>query len=437
MFRKSIARPAPPALSAHVACAAFLALFPGFFFYQSALGAGAIGAVLGGYFSPVTLAFLPFLVFVYLQETMRDRRFLTRNDLNFWAFLVFFALVAGFNHAFGAPRDVVMHHALAISHFIAVFIIFRLADFEAASVRRVCVACLAGMTAIIFYMSVDGFFYLRLQGSAGNAEVVATYQGFARSYLATALIVLPFAGALPLRLGMVAVVTVALFMNGARSELMAFLILVAVIEVFRAGNKGRRLLLLSALVLAGTGLLLYADRLIDLLPANRSLQLLDLANASSWEARNFLLSEALDTIAEHPLLGDYGSYFHLFASSGSYAHNIFSAWVDLGFAGFVWLLCMIVLPLRRLGAALVAGKESAGARGFMLTFSLLFVTFVMLIAAKSFTYMMIGAALGLHARYSHSARHSRHRKESLHAQSRAPHFRSLPQRHADLRQAMP
>jgi hypothetical protein len=404
---------------------AFLALFPGFFFYQSAIGSGAAGAVLGGYFSIVALACLPFLAFSYVREALKDARFLTRIDVAFWGFLAFFTITAGFNYAAGAPGDVVQHHAVAIMQLAAVYFVFRLADFHSTRMQWLCIVCFAGMTAIIAYLSVDGFFYLKMQADAENAAAVATYQGFARSYLATALIVLPFSRGIRLRMLMYAIAVPALFLNGARSELIAFLLLITVVEIFHTRYK---LLLSVLLFVAASGALLYADQIIDMLPVNRSVQLLDIDSASSWEARNFLLAQALKTIATHPVLGDYGSYFYLFSSSGSYAHNILSAWVDLGFAGFAWLLCMSVLPMRDLFADLASGRVKLGSREFMLTFSLMLTTLIMLFAAKSFTYMMIGAALG---------RYARHQRASVHAKSRPFDLRPFSQRHANLRQAVP
>jgi hypothetical protein len=405
---------------------AFLALFPGFFFYQSAIGTGKVGAALGGYFSPVALLFFPFLAFLYVHEALRDRHFLNRIDLAFWGFLVFFTLVAGFNFATGAPSDVVKHHAVAVMQLSVVYLVFRLADFHSKPMRWMCFACLAGMTAIVFIMSIDGFFYLKIQGDPDNADAVATYQGFARSYLTTVLVVLPFSGAMGLRMLMYGIMVPALFLHGARSELIAFLLLIAVVEIFRTRYK---LLLFTLLVVAACGALLYADNIIDALPVNRSVQLLDLDHATSWEARGFLLAKALEAIAAHPVLGDYGSYFYLFGSSGSYAHNILSAWVDLGFIGFVWLLCMGVLPMLALFADLALGRADSESdpHEFMLTFGLMLTSLIMLLAAKSFTYMMIGAALG---------RYARHKRASVHAKNRPSHVRPFPQRHTDLRQAM-
>jgi hypothetical protein len=84
---------------------------------------------------------------------------------------------------------------------------------------------------------------------------------------------------------------------------------------------------------------------------------------------------------------------------GLYAHNIFSAWVDLGFVGFVWLLLMLLIPFCVLAARAWGSRPDDDLPDLMLTLVLLAVTLLLLFTAKEFTYMLTGAALGRYARY--------------------------------------
>src|SRR4051812_49147573 len=86
---------------------AFFTLFPGFFFYQSALGAGITGAFLGGYFSPVSLMFLPVLLLLYLLGIKKNKRFFTRMDFAFVTFLMYFSFTVALHFATGENQDVV------------------------------------------------------------------------------------------------------------------------------------------------------------------------------------------------------------------------------------------------------------------------------------------------------------------------------------------
>ena len=374
---------------------AFFTLFPGFFFYHSALGKGAIGPIFLGYFSPISLAFMPILLTLYILKIRQSKRFITRTDFAFFAFLLYFFFVVALNFAFGANHEVVKDHLASILHFAVVFIMFRIADFGSKKSKWISFICLIGMTAVIFYLSVDGFLYLKEQGASSDSENVATYQGFARSYLVTFLVLLPFINTATLRLLIYFICVPALFVNGARSELVALIASIALTEIFYAKHRFPMLILVLALASIYA---FYSNYLITLLPNNRVLELMDLSQSRSWDDRKLLFTHALESITAHPLLGDYGSYVAN-GGAGSYAHNIFSAWVDLGFFGFVYLVCMLVLPVCSLSIDAIFRKAKVKPEELMLAFSLLFVTLLLLFTAKNFTYMLIAAAMGRYAHY--------------------------------------
>ncbi|MDQ3775424.1 MAG: O-antigen ligase family protein [Pseudomonadota bacterium] len=376
---------------------AFIALFPCFFFYNTAMGTGVIGPVLGGYFSLVSLVFTPILLIIYLVQITRTTRFFTSIDLAFFSFLFYFLFVISLNFANGAERDLVKDHLLSIVHLAAVFIVFRIAQFESPQMKWTGLLCIAGMTAIIFTFSVDGFFYLKEQQGYGDSRSMATYQGFARSYFVTFLVVLPFMRLAMLRLAMYFICVPALFINGARSELTAILLVVVLAELFFA--RPRLSIAVFALTLASL-FFVFSDNLMQLLPDNRSLELLDLSRSTSWEGRQVFFSNALRTIADHPLLGDYGSYIRT-GGAGSYAHNIFSAWVDLGFFGFAYLLCMMLFPIYFLLIDTIFRGKRPKSEEPLLALILLCATLFMLFTSKDFTYMLVGAALGRYAHYRH------------------------------------
>jgi len=360
------------------------------------MGAGVIGPVLGGYFSPVSLVFTPILLIIYLVKITRSTRFFTSIDLAFFTFLLYFLFVISLNFVNGAEPDLVKDHLLCIVHFAAVFIVFRIAQFESPQMKWMGLLCIAGMTAIIFSFSVDGFFHMK-EHAYGDSTSVATYQGFARSYFVTFLVVLPFIRLPMLRLAMYLICVPALFINGARSELAAVFLAVVVAETFFA--RRRLSIAVFALTLASL-FFVFSDNLVQLLPGNRSLQLLDVSRSTSWEGRQFLFSGALRTIADHPLLGDYGSYMRT-AGAGSYAHNIFSAWVDLGFVGFAYLLCMMLFPIYFLLIDTISRRKTPKSEELLLALILLCATAFMLFTSKDFTYMLVGAALGRYAYYRH------------------------------------
>ena len=211
----------------------------------------------------------------------------------------------------------------------------------------------------------------------------------------TVLILIPFVKAVPLRIVIYTLSVAALFVNGSRSEFVATLLGIALIEIL---NARHRLLILCVSMLLVAFVAGYSSELMQLLPDNRTLQLLDLSEASSWDERGFAFHHALETIFRSPVLGDYGSYLDL-GVQGLYAHNIFSAWVDLGFVGFVWILLMLLIPFCVLAMEALRARPEEDLPELMLTLELVAVTLLLLFTAKEFTYMLTGAALGRYARY--------------------------------------
>jgi len=399
----------PGAGAAHLA---FLALFPGFFFYHTALGLGVIGPALGGYFSRVCLVFLPFLVFGCLARAGRDRHFFTWADIAFFLFLSYFFFVIGFNYANGADGGLVQDHLYIILQFVTVFLIFRLADFGAPRFQLALFISMLAMACLIFFVSGDGSAYIDEEAGADTGGAASTYQGFARSYFLTCLAVLAMTTSGLMRLLIYLVSVPALFINGARSELIALFAVICLAEAAYA--RRNPLGLLTAIVLAGILLLPNTEQVMHALPDSRVLELLDLSRSTSWAGRTYYFEHALKTIGENPILGSYGSYLQI-GGRGAYAHNIFSAWVDLGLAGFFYLLCMLLVPAYKLTACVFFRRAHERSGELVLAFCLLFATLLLLFTSKTYGEMLIAASVGSYAHYRSASRRDsvRHGIEKL------------------------
>lgn len=397
---------------------AFLALFPGFFFYHTALGLGAVGALLGGYFTPVSLLVAPALFYFYAYQIRHDRNYLTKHDVCFLLYLGYFAAVVAVNAVAGANAVIVGHHVLAIVFMLNTFLIFRMSDFNERRFRIALLATLAVMSAIVFIYAVDGAFYLAPLGAARNPESLATYQGFSRSYLFTFAAAIAFTRSPRLRLLLYAVGAATLFINTARSEFAALLFLMPVIELYHAKHK-----ILAASIFALLLVLAYAnlDQLLSVLPNNRILELLDLSQSSSAAKRQHLSMHAMNTIARFPVFGDYASY-----APGFYSHNVLSAWVDTGLFGFLFVLGMVIVPALQM---FIKGYFfNIKSPRFILGFSLACITVLLLFTSHYFTDMLIGATLGAYSAFRYGRKHD---------QYRAPDLSPSAPGHPHLRQAMP
>lgn len=396
----------------------FFMLFPGFFFYHTLLGTGTTGAFLGGYFAPVALVFAMPMMLVYLGRMRRDAARLTMVDLHYGLFFAYFLGVIGVNAAGGANLAIVAYHVLAILFMVLVYVMFCFIDFDSRRFRVVGLLSLCAMSAIVFSYSVDGVFYLGALGIAKDSNALATYQGFSRSYLFTYLAVVSFTRSLPLRLVLHAVGAATLFVNTARSEFVALLFAIPLIELYYSRHK---LYFLLAGVCLATAISLYLDQILAALPSNRILELLDLSHSTSANKRHQLTVYAMETIAAHPVLGDYGSY-----KPGYYSHNVLSAWVDLGLFGMVYLAALAIVPITPMFF-----HEYFAARArplFLLAFAFACVTILLLLSSHYFTDMLLSATLGACSRYSYERKHAAHR---------AHDFSASALRHPDLRQAVP
>jgi hypothetical protein len=396
----------------------FFLLFPGFFFYHTLLGTGTTGAFLGGYFAPVSLALALPLVVIYVGRMQRDPRRFNAVDLHLGLFLLYFLTVIAVNAAAGANRTIVGNHVLGILFIFNMFVIASFLDFDSAAFRVVGILSLAGMTAIAISFSVDGVFYLGAMGIAKDADALATYQGFARSYLITFLPVIAFTRPLPLRLLLHASGALTLFLNTARSEFAALMFAIPIIEFYYSKHKLH--FLLCGIILFFV-IHLYFDQILAALPANRILELLDLSQSTSANKRHHLTVHAVQTILAHPLLGDYASY-----KPGYYSHNVLSAWVDLGFFGIAYLSLLTVVPVIPMFIREYFAPRHCGI--FLLGFSMACVTVLLLLTSHYFTDMLIGATLGASSRYFY---------ERKYAKNRTPDLRPSSARHQDFRQAMP
>jgi hypothetical protein len=382
---------------------AFFLLFPGFFFYHTLLGTGTTGAFLGGYFTPVSLLFVLPLAFIYLVRVRQDPRVLGLVDLHFGLYLGYFVLVVAINAAAGVNRLITVNHILGILFLVNIFVLFVFLDFANPRFRLMGLLSLAAMSAIVINFAVDGAFYLGALGIAKDADSLATYQGFSRSYLITFLAVIAYTRSLPLRLLLHVSGAATLFLNTARSEFVALLFAAPIIEFYYSRHKLYFILAGALVACVGN---LYFDQLLAALPDNRILELLDLSQSTSAIKRHHLSALAIQTISAHPLFGAYGSY-----EPGYYSHNILSAWVDLGLFGLIYLSALMVLPTVPMFIREFFASRRRG--NFMLGFALGCVTILLLLTSHYFTDMLIGATLGAYSKYMYERKYGKDRATAL------------------------
>lgn len=374
--------------------AAFLLLYPGFFFYQTLLGIGVIGAYLGGYFTLVALLLLPALVLAFIGMVKRNKNYVSGMDAWIVLFVIYYFSILTINYVAGADPIIIERYTQSMIFCFETYVIFRMIDLENKRLILITALSLLVMSVITYYFSIGGFFFLQALGEAKSPDNLATYQGFARSYIYTYIVMIAVVRSMAMRYVFYAVGACALFLNGARSEFSGAMFLIPVIELYYAKH---RLYAISVLVfiigLVAGGI----DQITSMLPENRILQLLDLSHSTSAVAREHLSQNALRTISENPIFGDFGSY-----PDGHYAHNVLCAWVDFGLFGVIFFLSLLISHAAWLFFNGFFSKTKSAY--FVLAWSFICITILWALTAKNMPDMSVGAAMGAFARYRYRKR---------------------------------
>ena len=373
---------------------AFILLFPGFFFYQTLLGLGITGAFLGGYFTRVALVLAVPLIYFYAINARRRPQFISEFDRACAMLIVYLLLVLLANFVAGADTMILQRYLQGLVFCIELYIIFRLIDLKDKKFLLMATVSLLAMSAITIHFSIDGFFYLHALNAAKDPDSLATYQGFARSYLYTFLIVVSISSSVGARFLLYALAITTLFLNGARSEFSAVLFLVPLLEFY---HSRRKLFVVPPVLVLMVVLAANAGTIAAMLPQNRTLQLLDLSHSTSGVARQHLSRDAWRTITQNPAFGDFASY-----PDGHYAHNLLAAWVDFGLAGFLAFAAILGWAAFRLFTNGFFLKKRSSE--FVLAWSFICITILWAATAKNVPDMSIGAAIGAFAQYRYGKR---------------------------------
>lgn len=328
----------PRRLAERVAFAGFLVLFPGYVVYHYAVASGLMPAFLGGLFGIVSLLIAAAAVAMAGWLLGRDAwgglpqaQFV----LLALAFFLAWSLMAYFTIGSTPYAGAALVESLGtIVLWFASFFVASFSRLEGRARRLLFgmgVAAAVGvlLVAMVEHRSLLGPLFLF--GGERDADLqVSTYQGVGRSVLIAAMMLAALTHVYGRQLVVLACATVLLIGLGSRAHLFTaalLFMLVLAISLLRARRRGASIVLLlvaAAGVYAGWSLFLET----------RAGEIVDLASSTSWGMRLEVQALALQVIADHPLLGDFG--YHLReVGPGGYAHNALSAWPQFGLIGFL------------------------------------------------------------------------------------------------------
>ena len=373
--------------SERISVLSFLVLFPGYLIYHFSVASGLFPPILGGYYGAMSVCLLLLMVVAALGN-LADHGLSAYEWLVVFFFSYCFAWVA-IHFILGEGFQGSIELAIRSASYLPLLIVLFLAGrfFNATGTRRM---RLFSLTLVLMTLMVigqlDENFVVGLIRNVGESGVqTSTYQGYARSVIVIALLVLANSRGVSSAF-YILITTVTLFLIGARSEFAGFLFVVIVLLPywFRT-NKW----VASGLVFAGfVAFYVFITSAISL-DLFRISELLDLERSSSFQARRELTMSAIQTIISSPILGDYGS------DRLGYSHNALGAWVSFGILGFVIYVGLVLVAAADSLVRVLSSPRSA-APSWLMSYCFNVYSLIMIVAAKHVSDPVIAIGWGLY-----------------------------------------
>jgi O-antigen ligase len=184
---------------------------------------------------------------------------------------------------------------------------------------------------------------------------------------------------------------VILYILGARSELVSFLVLAIVLVVLFTLKDIRYFLYF----IIGGLLFFLALAVIGIEIQSRQTELINLASSRSWQVRMYLQDIAIKLIIQSPILGVFGGHVLEGGSTSTYSHNVLSAWVNYGVVGF---LLYILLTTIAIVVSVYYFLNRKYNDDWLLSFCINFVSLVLMTGAKSVFWTLPALGWGLYVR---------------------------------------
>jgi len=247
--------------------------------------------------------------------------------------------------------------------------------------------------SVLIYVAVTGRVFFVARRYFDTEGGIASYQGFARSMMITAFLVLPvFLRRHVLLILFSIMVIFLLFVLSARSEFIGFVVGLSII-LFAMSVKDARYLGIIIIGIISFTISLFL--LYEYGVSSRILELINIESSSSWQARQIVFDRALMHIHDSPIIGYFGGHA-ITGGTASYAHNVFSAYVNYGLLGFIWYLMLSIIPiivsLRRVMLRIGPLEEWSVVLGLAVA------NLLLILAAKSVFWPVPALVWGLYAR---------------------------------------
>lgn len=374
----------------------FWLLFPGFFIYQVLINLSIIPSFIGGYFGIISLFLAPPLIGIFLYNLTKNIKIAGWIDLFFLLLLIYIVLLSIIHYISGelaGNLDLLYWNFSGVLFNLECFIIGKFYNFN--NIRHSNNLLLTYIfILILFILNVQDGIYTLLNT---DVEGAVSYQGYARSIVAISFFILA-ASFTSKRIFYFIIFSsiVVLTIVGSRSELILYLgTLISSYYLLNSKNIVGIIYTVITTFICVLLLFLNFDALLDLLKNTRFNDLITygIYGSSSGATRLEFHLVAWSYIQENIFFGNYGIYVKHFGSIGAYPHNILSAWLNLGFFGFI---SYILITMNIAFKSLKNSRRNINAVSLLSLFLIIFIV-SSFITSKDYLFMFFGLSVGVYS----------------------------------------
>lgn len=361
----------------------FLILFP-FFFIYSVLLAHNLIVYIPGYFSLFSVLTIIMNFFSFLINKQHKLHFI---EIIFFLLLLYIFLISFTNYYFNNfneySLELLKDNIQAIIFNLVCYISAKKLYLENSFFKKIFIILFFICTLLVFSnINEFGIFYLKLNSE--NSELLSTYQSFARTLVVMSFISFTLTIRSNLNVVILIFAILSLLLNSARTEFVLFCFAIFLyLFIFDFRKTVIKVLFLISLI---SFVLFYNQELLNYIFDSRIWELITNTDSStSLNARIETIYVAIESIKSNFILGDYGSYVSKLGI-GMYAHNLLSAWVDLGFLGFLYFILILIYMIIKLYSM----KKFYLNNEYILLFLFFIFYFLAILVSKNYTYMFLG-----------------------------------------------
>tara|TARA_A100001234_G_scaffold221167_1_gene236124 strand:- start:1455 stop:2654 length:1200 start_codon:yes stop_codon:yes gene_type:complete len=375
-----------------VAFISFWILFPGFFFYHIGLSLSLYSNFLGGFFGIVSALLLPPLFFIYFFNVFDSPNKFRFIDALFISLLIYIFCVTLINFSFfsqAGNADLLVWNITGILFNFECYVILKFFNFNN---KRIHFFLFLTFFMMVFFLGINLENNVLLILSS-NTEDAVSYQAYARSMLLISFFLIAFMKGNLTKITIFIISTIALTVLGSRSELILFLGSIIATTYLLSCLSAYRFFVASFFSLIFiSGIIFEIIPFLSLIEDFRVFELLQygLIGSDSGSVRLMQIEFGWEAIKNSPIFGDYGSYVQHFGSIGHFPHHILSAWLNLGFLGFIFFLGISFYIFYQSTIDLIYKNNQ---ESIFKVFLSLFILSAFL-TSKDYTFMFFGLAVG-------------------------------------------